>query len=110
MGTAAKGTTLADSIWKGRSGIDGSADDFGFGSQFREEAAYLCPDLGTTGEALPIGPNQAYELVALVDGRDVVLGIPGSMGMTDAIDEQGFDIRLELSECRVALFNFCPGI
>src|ERR1700694_3468365 len=103
MGTAAKGTTLAESIWKVRSGIDASANQFGSGFQFCEEAGHLGPDFGSAGEAFPIGTDQADEFVALVDGRDVVLGVSQAMSMADAIHEQRFNVGLELMECRVVL-------
>ena len=75
-------------------------------AQLGEEAAHLCPDFGAAGKAFPVGANQAYELVALVDGRNVILGVSHAMRMADAIDEQGFDVRLQLMrvpDCRSAI-------
>src|SRR5579863_2144419 len=98
MGTAAKGTTLAESIWKERSGIHASADDFGFVAEFGKEAADFGPYFCAAGEAFPVGANEADELIAFVDGGDVVLGRAGAVGVADTIDEEGFDVGLQVME------------
>src|ERR1700722_4551909 len=110
MGTAAKGTTLADSILKLRSGIHASANHLGFASQFRKKSTHFCPDFSSAGEAAPVGPNQADKLVALVHRGNVILRFSQSVSMANTIDEEGFDIRFKLMENGIVFGNFCPGI
>src|ERR1700758_3705 len=88
VGAAAKGTTLAPSIWKLRLGIGFTANYIGLRPQLREESPYLRPDLASSREAFPVGTDQADKLVALVDGRDVVFGACEPMSMAHPVDQQ----------------------
>src|SRR6476469_9168870 len=98
MGTAAKGTTVADSIWKLRSGTGTSTDRLGFRFQLCEATTDLRPDFSASRKTFPVGANQANEFVALIDGGNVVLSPSQAMRMSYAVDEQGLDVGAEVME------------
>ena len=77
--------------------------------KFGEEAADLGPHFGSSGEAFPVGANQADELVALVDGRDVsTSAFVMPVRMADAIDQQSLDVGLQAGEHGIVLGNLVP--
>ena len=64
------------SIWKLRSGIRFLSHHRGTMFQPVEEVTDLLPDLGSTGKAPPVGANQAYQLVTLVDREHIIFREP----------------------------------
>src|ERR1017187_6407969 len=103
IGTAAKGTTLAESTWKLRSGIRASAGYFGFGPQLRKEPPHICPDFASAGEAFPVAANQSHQLEALVDRCNVILRLAHAVSVADAIHQQRLDVRLQPVQDGIAL-------
>src|ERR1700735_4117936 len=108
VGAAAKGTRPAPPILSLRLGIGLSPNDIGLRPQLREESPYLRPDLASSREAFPVGTDQAYKLVALVDRRDIVFGGCEPMGMAHPVDQQSLDIGEETAQRSIARCNFIP--
>src|SRR5438105_4755834 len=102
-GAAAYGTLSALSTWKLRSGMRLLLRARAF-LQAEEELRNLRPDLGSSGKAAPVQANQADQLVTLVDGDAVELA-----GRIDAVDQQGLNVRLQVLEDRILLFQLPPG-
>ena len=53
--------------------------------------------------------NQAHQLVAFVDGKQVVLGRGISAGIAEPVDQQPFHIGFHFVQNRVARHNVVPG-
>ncbi len=58
---------------------------------------------------MPVGANQADEFVALVDGQHVIFRSGKTTGMSNAIDQQSFDVGFHFKEDRVGIFDVFPG-
>src|SRR5262245_18669518 len=97
-GLAAKGGASALSTRTLRSGTRLLPDPFGPVFQAGEEPIDLLPHCIPAREPAPSGPDDAHELVALVDRR---LVIPRTSSAPRAIDEERFHIRLQLLKTRV---------
>src|SRR5262245_61538078 len=89
--------TSTSSTWNVRSAIASPSGRSARLTEFREEPVDPLPGLLAAGYALPRGADEPDERVAAIDRRPVILA-----RSLDAVDEQRFDIRLELSQDRVA--------
>src|SRR5437879_865977 len=104
VGPAANGSTSASTIVKSRSGM-GAVHSLGTGRQAGEELVYFLPDFAPAAHALPIEADKADELVTLIDGHQKV-----PSGAAHPVDQQRFDVRFHLSQYRVSLLQFPPGL
>src|ERR1700730_2252817 len=93
VGATVKCCGSAFSIRKLRSGIRFLSHHRGPVFQSVEEVADLLPDLGSAGKPSPVGANQAYQLVTLVDREHIVLRSSKSPDMSNPVDDQSFNIR-----------------
>src|ERR1700738_1993397 len=93
VGATVKRCGSAFSIWKLRLGIRFLSHHRGPVFQSVEEMPDLLPDLGSAGKASPVGANQAYQLVTLVDREHIVLRSSKSPDMSNTVDEQSFNVR-----------------
>src|SRR3984885_10401032 len=75
-----------------------------------EEAANPLPNLSSTGKPPPSGANQANQFVALVDRKHVIFRSGKSSRMSDAVDQESFDIRLQFLKDRIGSFDFRPSL
>ena len=106
------GTDAGGSIWKAqiRHGTPSCGPDFRLAMrQAGEEFAQLRPHFCSAGEAFPVHANQADQLVAFVDGEQVVLGGGVSAGIAQAVDQQAFHVGFHFVQNRIALDNVVPG-
>src|ERR1700683_4195140 len=77
--------------------------------QAAEEFAQFLPDFGAAGKAFPVHANESHELVAFVDGKQVVVGGGVSTGVAEAVDEQAFDVGFHFIQNRIARDDVVPG-
>src|SRR4030081_162246 len=107
VGVTAKVTTSAPSTAKSRSGIPGwrLADPLGPGFDVLEEAVDQLPDLGAAGQSPPARSDQTHQLIAAIDGDQVVVA-----RASHPVDEQGLDVRLHLAQQGVGLLQLVPGL
>src|SRR5580704_9773695 len=110
VGATANETTLASSILKLKSGIRFSTYYICAGFQVGEETPNLHPNLGATGESFPVGPNQSDKSVAIIDRGNIVLRPRQFVCVAHSVDEQRFNIRLQLPQNCVLLHDLAPGI
>src|SRR5258708_3896973 len=82
IGSAAKGMASAPSTRNVRSGIRGPL-------QLAEEVSNVLPQFSAAGQAVPLGSNQAGQLVTLIDWHDVIL-----MHTIQPVDQKRFHIAL----------------
>src|SRR5579862_1404684 len=97
-GATAKGTASTPSTVKRRSGMRSLL-------QLREEVAYLSPNFGAAGQPVPVGANQPHQLVALVDGCQIIFG-----GAIQPVHQQRLDVRFHLTQNRILMRDVRPGI
>jgi hypothetical protein len=75
----------------------------GPGIELAEKAVNFLPDLFATGEAVPVDANNSNQVQALVDRNAEVL-----RGIGNAVNQQGFNIRLEFLQDGISLRNGIP--
>src|SRR5580658_4848820 len=110
VGTAAYSTAAAVSTLKLRSGMRVTAHNVGTSPQRREKLRDLRPDLVASGQALPVGPNQADEPETLVYRSEIVLRGSPAVCLADAVDEQSFNIGVQFAENRVLRDDVGPCV
>src|ERR1700732_1975860 len=103
-GAAACATASAPSIWKRSSGIDGLSYIHATGLQVVEELLNLFPDFGSTREPAPVHANQSNQAITLINRDDEIL-----CRCSDAVDQEGLNIRLHLLKCGMLRGDLCPG-
>src|ERR1700729_1644683 len=74
------------------------------------EAANPLPNLSSTGKSAPIGANQANQFVALVDRKHIIFRSGKSSCMSDAVDEESFDVRYQFLKDRIGIFDIPPSL
>src|SRR5512146_2053924 len=89
MGDAENGTASAFSTLKSSSGMNDPSAETGPLFQFGEVPAELVPDLRPAPKTAPMHPDQPHQLVAFVDGGDVIL-----TRVPNAICQQRLHVRL----------------
>src|SRR4051794_30899721 len=97
-GAAAWGSGSARSASKSRSGMGIASRRTRSLVEAGEEPPDHVPDLGAPGQAAPMGPDQADQLVTLVDRGEV-----GVAGPARPVHQQGLDVGLERAEDGVVL-------
>src|SRR6185437_9386284 len=70
-----------------------------------EKAVHFVPDGIATGESAPFDPNQAGQLIALIDGSDEMTAM-----IARPVDEQRLHIRLHLPQYRIVANKFLPSL
>jgi hypothetical protein len=74
-----------------------------------EEVTDLLPDLNSTGKAPPVGANQAYQLVTLVDWENIIFGSRKTPDVPNAVDQQSFNVGFHLLQQRIGFLDVFPG-
>src|ERR1700730_8554822 len=110
VGATVKRCGSAFSIWKLRSGIRFLSNHRGPLLQSVEEMADLLPDLGSAGKASPVGANQAYQLVTVVDREHIVLRSSKPPNSSNPVDEQSFNVRFHFLQPWIGVLDFLPGL
>src|SRR5450432_1347782 len=95
-GAAAYCTTSTLSTVSCRSGMRALADESGPLLERCKKGVDLAPDLGATRQPVPVRADQADQLVALVDGHNVILRRVRTSTVPDTIDKQSGHIRFHL--------------
>src|SRR5579859_6261818 len=110
VGAAAWVIVSALSTRKLRSGTAATPWYAGFFAQRLEETSHLAPDLRPARKPMPVCPDQAHQLEALIDGRQVVFGGPVSAGVPEAVHQKSLHIRFHLCQRRIFPSQIAPGV
>src|ERR1700722_863166 len=78
--------------------------------QSLEEAANLLPKPSSPGKPAPIGGKQANQFLALVDRKHIIFRSGKSSCMSDAVDEESFDVRFQFLKDRIGIFDIPPSL
>src|ERR1700745_71560 len=84
-GAAANWTTSALSIVSCRSGMGALFVEPRSLLEPGKKRGNLAPDFRAAGKPAPVGADQPNQLVALIDGNQVILGRGGTSDMSDSI-------------------------
>src|SRR5258708_1947954 len=109
-GPAAYRTPSALSTVNRRSGMRALMSEAGSLLERRKERANLAPNFRATGESAPVRADQPDELIALIDGDEVILRGGRSPGMANAVNEQGRHIGFHLAQNWIGVNDVGPCV
>src|SRR5580693_3386506 len=109
-GVAANCTTSAPSVVSRRSGMRALTAQSSALLQPGKKCANLPPHFRAAGKAAPVGADQSDQLVAFIDGDQIILGRRSLSNTPDTIDQQCAHVVLHPAQNWIRLHDVGPGV